>query len=111
MESGANRNVNLFYCGWSWIIPVRPTKLYTKHIACEGQYPSLDMAEIFFMEEDAKKYFHEIKNTLKLFDKQSPENITSLLRPSCVEAYDLEIHDYTPNNDYGYEYRAIGLST
>jgi len=85
--------------------------LKLKIIETEGKYVSLDMSEAFHMESDSDEFIFDVQNILQLFDEASPKNIALLLKMACVKDYDLKINDYIPDENYGYEYHAIGHST
>ena len=84
-------------------------KLRLRLVEIDGNYVSLDMSESYHMEPEA--FILDVKNILRLFDEGSPKHVDSLLQMACVKDYDLEKNDYIPDEQYGYEYHAIGCST
>lgn len=82
--------------------------------AADGQYLSVEMSEVFYMEEDGEAFFHDVHDILRMFDSMDTSALEQLMRLAETKGYDQEKSDYIPSEPTGfrdYRYHAIGLAS
>ncbi len=78
-----------------------------------GQYLSIEMSEVFYMEKNGEVFFQEVHNILKMFENMDNSAIEPLMRLAETKGYDLNKSDFIPAEPEGfrdYRYHAIGLA-
>jgi hypothetical protein len=79
-----------------------------------GQYLSIEMSEVFYMEEDSEAFFHDVHDVLKMFDNSDASALEPLMRLAETQGYDREKSDFIPSEPTGfrdYRYHAVGLAS
>lgn len=81
--------------------------------ALDGLYLSIEMSEVFYMEEDSEAFFRDLHHVLMMFDAMDASALEALMGLADTIGYDQDMHDYIPAEPTGfrdYRYHAIGLA-
>lgn len=71
---------------------------------------SVCMSEVYAMYEDGEQFVEEIRQCLRVFNEQTPDNMAALLKMASVSGYDPEEADFIPYEGNTREYHLLGIA-